>query len=92
MDTSDLVRVIVGTVAAYLVLFPSAILYTYGRLSKRLAMSLGAAGGAAISFIALSPDFDPVGGSVVAIIAAAAMAAIAMRLVVALLDRVFRRV
>ena len=91
MGADDIIRGMISVGVAYGILFSCAILYRNGKLSKHLATVLGATGGTAVSVIALSPDFDPVGPSLAAIFISAAAASLAMRYVVVMLDRVFRR-
>ena len=75
----------------YLVLFPSAVLYRYGRLSRRIATLVGGVIGIIISLVAFVPRFDPLGPSLFAMLVGTIASAVAMRYVVIVLDRALRR-
>ena len=91
MQASDVIRVAIGAIAVYLVLFSSAVLYRYGRLSREIATLVGGVIGFIISLVAFAPHFEPLGPSLVATVVGTIVAAITMRYVVIILDGVLRR-
>jgi hypothetical protein len=91
MQATDLIRATVGVVLVYLVLFYSAVLYRYGRLSKRAGTAVGGVIGIIISLVAFAPRFEPLGASLVAIVVGTAAAGITTRYVVIILDRLLGR-
>ena len=89
MNGFELARALLIMVVAYSVLFSSAMLYRYGRLSKGRATIAGGIAGCLLSLIVLFPAFDPLAPSLVTIALATGAAALGMRLAVILLNWAF---